>query len=122
MRFYKVTALALLLGLVCPLSAEVFTTGDLVRKADLGFRLAVDGDSLSVRRLAADSPAAKAGLKDKDIVLGFNGRVQIRQRGNQAVELFKWVDIQLLLGDGHTASLKLKSHNEALFFSIDDVF
>ncbi len=74
MRFYPVTVLALLLGLVCPLSAEVFTTGDLVRKADLGFRLAVDGDSLVVRRLTADSPAAKAGLKDKDIVLGFNGR------------------------------------------------
>ena len=74
MRFYPVTALALLLGLVCPVSAEIFTSGDLSRKADLGFRLAVDGDSLSVRRLAADSAAAKAGLKDRDIVLGFNGR------------------------------------------------
>ena len=72
MRFYTVSVLALLLGLVQVSIAEVFVSGDLSRKADLGFRLAVEGESLVVKRLVADSAAAAAGIKENDVVLAIN--------------------------------------------------
>jgi len=57
-----------------PLAAEVRVEGDLPRRADAGFGLrAVDG-ALVVRRLVADSAAARAGLREGDRLLAVDGR------------------------------------------------
>lgn len=52
--------------------AETTVTGDLPRSAELGFSVTPDGPPL-VRRLAAGSPAAIAGLRDGDRLLSANG-------------------------------------------------
>ncbi|OGT82555.1 MAG: hypothetical protein A3H91_03675 [Gammaproteobacteria bacterium RIFCSPLOWO2_02_FULL_61_13] len=49
-------------------------TGDLPRRAEPGFVPAPEGDGLKVTELVAGSPAAKAGLKEGDMVLLVNGR------------------------------------------------
>jgi hypothetical protein len=54
--------------------AETVVRGDLDRRADLGFRAAEEGAALKVSRLDAASPAAQAGLRDGDLIVGINGR------------------------------------------------
>jgi len=57
-----------------PLHAASQLTGDLPRRAEPGFVPVPEGDALKVTELVAGSPAAKAGLKDDDMILLVNGR------------------------------------------------
>lgn len=53
--------------------AETVVTGDLRRAAQLGFAVQADS-AATVRRLAAGSPAANAGLREGDRIVAVNGR------------------------------------------------
>lgn len=77
LRIAPLVARALLpLLLVCapPSPAEVQMLGDLPRRADLGFTATPRDDALEVSALVDKSLAAKAGLRDGDLILLVNGR------------------------------------------------
>jgi hypothetical protein len=54
--------------------AESVLTGDLPRQAALGFAVEQDAGKLRLGRLDPDSPAARAGLRDGDVVVEVGGR------------------------------------------------
>jgi len=54
--------------------AVVRMTGDLPRRADLGFRVRTLGQGLLVREVAAGSAAARAGLRVEDLLVAIQGR------------------------------------------------
>ena len=61
---------------IAPLNthAAASLVGDLPRQAEPGFVPAPEGDAIKVTELTPKSPAAKAGLKDADLILLINGR------------------------------------------------
>lgn len=67
----------LLVIIACLASAAPAATivrGDLERRADLGFRLAEEAAAVKVTQLDPASPAARAGLREADLIVGVNGR------------------------------------------------
>lgn len=67
--------LALLLLAASPLlQADVQMLGDLPRRADPGFTPVPKDDALEVTALVEKSPAARAGLRNGDLILLVNGR------------------------------------------------
>lgn len=65
-------ALALLAG--APTTAATTMTGDLPRRADIGFRAEASGGDLKIGRLVGTSSAAGAGLRDGDKIRAVGGR------------------------------------------------
>lgn len=72
--FTRRLLLPMFLCFAAPAPAEVQMHGELPRRADLGFTAMPKEDALEVSAVVDKSPAAKAGLKDGDLILLVNGR------------------------------------------------
>lgn len=70
--------------------ADVTVEGDLPRRADLGFGVSENGDSLAVAELNENSPAAQAGLLKGDVIAGING--QAYGQGFEGQDLLRRLD------------------------------
>jgi pimeloyl-ACP methyl ester carboxylesterase len=71
-RVRRMVLLALV-AWIAPLAASVRIEGDLPRRADPGFALREADGALLVRRVAAGSPAAAAGLREGDRLVAVGG-------------------------------------------------
>lgn len=62
------------IGLATAAQAETTVRGTLERRAELGFRVAAEDGGLRVARLDPGSAAARAGLRQGDVVIAVDGR------------------------------------------------
>ena len=83
--------------------------GDLERRADLGFRLAEEAAAVKVTQLDPASPAARAGLREADLIVGVDGRRFAR--GYEGLAL-----LQRLRG-AHPASLTVRRDGQVIALS-----
>ncbi len=84
------TYISLMMSLALTANAEVIVSGNLSRKADLGFRVSQDNQQLVVKKLVADSAATKAGLREGDVIERIQSRKVVNLL-NEAAALRKHV-------------------------------
>lgn len=98
--------LMLLIAAASEAAAETIVRGSLERRAELGFRAVEDGAALEVARLDPQSAAARAGVREGDVIVALNGR-----RFARAYEGAAW--LQRLRG-GARVRLGLEREGRAL--------
>lgn len=69
---------------------KTYIKGDLKRVAQLGFSPVIEKQHLVVKRLAEDSNASQAGLKNDDKILKINHKSISKNPLNDQSKLFKW--------------------------------
>jgi len=84
-RMAMTGALAALLLLADPAGAATTVTGDLARRADLGFRVSGEDGRLAVTEVTEGSAAAKAGLRKGDVLAAVGGAAFARPHEGQAL-------------------------------------